>query len=309
LISNEENTMGKLVALPSQDDGAWTVAEATDHFLARDWSNNTRRNYASDLRRFTEAFAERRVDTLTCTDLQTYIDGMKTRRGAVRQSVSPQTRNRHHGTLQNLFGWLVRIEELSQNPMNRVERRRLGERLPRPMSRQQVQTLFARIDQLRDKALFSFLYGSGLRVAEALGLNIDDLDLEDGTFRIVGKGDRERVGYVAESTSKLLRRYLRERDRPRQGPVFVSRHGNRLSYAMAWRLFRRYSEGLEKGAQVLTIHQLRHTFGSERAGHMDALILRDLMGHQSLRTTQQYAKVNPEATKSAFRSFDRAAKR
>jgi site-specific recombinase XerD len=297
--------MGKIVTLSAQDVGAWTVVEATEHFLDRDWSDNTRRNYASDLRRFTEAFAGRRADTLTSADLQTYLDGMKTRRGAVRQSVNPQTRNRHHGTLQNLFGWLVRMDELPSSPMDRVERRRMGERLPRPMSPKQVSALFARIDQLRDKALFSLLYGSGLRVAEALGLNVEDLELEEGTCRIVGKGDRQRVGYIGESTSKLLWRYLRERDRPRQGPVFVSRHGNRLSYAMAWRLFRRYSEGLEEGAQALTIHQLRHTFGSERAGQMDALILRDLMGHRSLRTTQQYAKVNPEAAKAAFRAYDR----
>ncbi len=74
---------------------------------------------------------------------------------------------------------------------------------------------------------------------------------------------------------------------------------------MARRLFRNYSDGLEENGQPLTIHQLQHTFGSERAGHMEALILRDLMGHKSLRTTQQYAQVNREAVKKAFRDFER----
>jgi site-specific recombinase XerD len=189
--------------------------------------------------------------------------------------------------------------------MDRVERRKLGERLPRPMNREQVKAFFEQIDQLRDKALFSLLYGSGLRVSEALGLDIEEISLEEREFRVVGKGDRERVGYLAEDTVKLLRRYLRERGRPRQGPLFWSRHRTRLSYSMAWRLFRRYADGLEETGQPLTIHQLRHTFGSDRAGQMDALILRDLMGHKSLQTTLQYAQVNGESVKKAFRAFDR----
>jgi hypothetical protein len=68
-----------------------------------------------------------------------------------------------------------------------------------------------------------------------------------------------------------------------------------LSYSTAWRLFRKYANGLEENSQLLTIHQLRHSFGSDRTGAMDALILRDLMGHKSLRTTLQYAQVNEES--------------
>ena len=78
-----------------------------------------------------------------------------------------------------------------------------------------------------------------------------------------------------------------------------------MSYSTAWRLFRKYANGLEENSQLLTIHQLRHSFGSDRAGAMDALILRDLMGHKSLRTTLQYAQVNGESVKKAFRAFDR----
>jgi hypothetical protein len=163
------------------------------------------------------------------------------------------------------------------------------------MSPDQAKTFFRRIDSLRDKAPFSLLYGSGLRVSEALGLDIEEMNLEEREFRVVGKGDRERVGYLGEDTVSLLRRYLRERGCPRQGPVFESRHGTRLSYSTAWRLFRKYANGLEENSQLLTIHQLRHSFGSDRTGAMDALILRDLMGHKSLRTTLQYAQVNEES--------------
>ncbi len=299
--------MGKMLSIkPRTAPAALTVAAAVDEFLDRDWSPHTEKNFRSDLKRFVKQFGRRRVDRIAPRDIQDYLDGLET---AESRPVSTQTYNRHYGTLRNLFGWLERQEEIERTPMTRVERKKLGERLPRPMTLKQVRAFFARIDSLRDKTLFSLLYGSGLRVGEALALDIEELDLDKGTFRVVGKGDRERIGYLSDETAKLVKRYLRERGRPRNGPLFESRNRTRLSYSMAWKLFRKYADGLEANAAVLTIHQLRHTFGSERAGEIDALILRDLMGHKSLRTTQQYAKVNPEAARKAFRNFDRQRSR
>ena len=185
-----------------------------------------------------------------------------------------------------------------------MEKAKLGERLPRPMNRKQIEQFFGGIKDLRDRTLFSLLYGSGVRISEALGINIEDLNLEDGTVRIVGKGNRERVAYTSDETSKLIRRYLRTRGRPRDGALFISREG-RLTYSRTHQLFRRYAEGLDEESKRLTIHQLRHSFGSERAGQIDALVLRDLMGHKSLRTTQRYAQVNPDAARKAFQEFDR----
>jgi hypothetical protein len=142
------------------------VTEAVETFLDRDWSMHTRRNFASDLKRFREAFGKRRVDRLKPDDLRACLEGLTTSRGGPERPVSAQTFNRHFGTLCNLFGWLERLEEIDRNPMDKVERRKLGERLPRPMSRDQVQAFFGRIDELRDKALFSLLYGSGPQVLQ-----------------------------------------------------------------------------------------------------------------------------------------------
>jgi len=275
------------------------VQEAVDDFLSRNWSPNTQRNFAADLRRFTQTFGPQPVDQISAPAVQGYLDGLTTRQG---EPVAAETYNRHHGTLHNFFRWLVKQDELDHSPMEKVDRQRMSERLPRPLTQGQVLVFFGRIQSRRDGALFSLLYGSGLRIGEALSLNIEDLDLAESTFRVVGKG--ERIGYLAEGAIRWIRRYLRERGPVDEGPLFVSRQG-RLSYAMASRLFRKYAEGLEEKGPPLTLHQLRHTFGSERAGQMDALVLRDLMGHQSLRTTLQYAKVNPAATKAAFKAFDR----
>jgi len=298
--------MGTVITLTTANAApqSLTIADAVDQFLARDWSPNTLRSFRSDLRPFVETFAERHVDDLTPTELQTYLDTLTSRRKPVGRPLSAASRNRHHGSLSNLFGWLERQGEVEVNPMSKVEKAKLGERLPRPMNRKQIEQFFGGIKDLRDRTLFSLLYGSGVRISEALGINIEDLNLEDGTVRIVGKGNRERVAYTSDETSKLIRRYLRTRGRPRDGALFISREG-RLTYSRTHQLFRRYAEGLDEESKRLTIHQLRHSFGSERAGQIDALVLRDLMGHKSLRTTQRYAQVNPDAARKAFQEFDR----
>lgn len=276
-----------------------TVTDAIREFLDRDWSTNTLRSYRSDLGRFEKALGPHPIASVDSASVQGHLDGLVGRSGS---AVSPATYNRHHASIQSLFTWLERQEELDRSPMGKVDRRKLPERLPRPMAQEQLTAFFAKIVSRRDKALFSLLHRSGVRVSEALGLNIEDVNLRDRSFRVMGKGGNERVGYLAEQTVKLLRQYLRERGNPRSGPLFVSRQG-RLGYAMTRQLFNKYADGLP--GDTVTIHQLRHSFGSERAGKMDALLLRDLMGHRSLRTTQQYAKVNPEAARRAFEQFDR----
>ena len=235
-------------------------------------------------------------------DVRAYLEGLMGRKG---QPASPETFNRHFGTLSNLFLWLIRQGEVEKNPMVKLERRRVGDRLPQPKTPEQIETFFARISDPRDRALFSMLYRSGPRVGEALSLNVADVNLEGGTFRVVGKGNAERVGYLSEETKPLIRRYVRGRGNPQAGPLFESREG-RLSYPMTYVLFQRYALGLTRpDGRPITIHQLRHAFGTERAGKMDALVLRDLMGHRNIRTTLRYAQVNPERTQQAFEEFDR----
>ncbi len=219
-----------LRACPECNEGAsLTVESAVEVFLKRDLSPNTFRSFRSDLGRFIRAFQGRAVAFLSPEEIRAYLDGLTTRKG---QPASPETCNRHFGTLTNLFSWLLRQGEVEKNPLDRLERRRLGERLPRPMTPEQIETFFGRITDpstsrpvapmrsqptsllmtgLRDRALFSLLYRSGLRVGEALSLDVADVNLEGGTFRVVGKGNAERVGYLSEET----RLYFPPKTRPR----------------------------------------------------------------------------------------------
>ena len=135
-------------------------------------------------------------------------------------------------------------------------------------------------------------------------MNVDDLNLAAGTFRVMGKGGFERVGYLADDTSKLIRRYLRERGNPKAGPLFASREG-RLSYAMVHRKFRQYSNGIRCAGEPVTIHQLRHTFAHYwmlDGGGDDALMRH--MGWKSREMLSRYAvSAGAERALSANRQF------
>jgi len=124
--------MAPEVVLPrSAPQSDYTIEEAVEDFLARDWSPNTLRSFASDLGCFVRIFGPRPVDPVSAIELQDYLEGLRNCQG---ESVAAETYNRHYGTLNNFFGWPERQEELAHSPMAKVDRKRIGERLPRPMT-------------------------------------------------------------------------------------------------------------------------------------------------------------------------------
>lgn len=297
-----------------------TINKGVKQFLSpdRDLNANTRKAFTADLKRFVARYGDRRVSGVSGADILEYLSDLTTPDG---KPVEPTTYNRHFGTLQNFFNWLLKLAQegpgrvrsrlaaYRASPMRGLHRRRTPTRLPRPLSKDQVKQILGRIESPRDKALFTLLYDSGVRVQEALNLGVEDVDFQTDRAWIQGKGGRERHAFLSQRAKYLLKRYLRTLGNPTSGPLFLSRQysegeGRRLSYAMAHRLFRKYAEGIVSRGKPATIHQLRHAFGSERAGVVDALALRQLMGHRSLRTTLQYAEVNPEAAQEAYRRYE-----
>ena len=279
-----------------------TVSRAVQSFLYdRELTPNTRKTYKSNLRRFRRAYGNHPVQKVDGDLMKLYLDGLRSAQGDV---LAPSTYNRHFNTLRTFFNWVAQFHKLKRgSPMQGLEPKRLPDRLPRDLTISVQERIFRRITSLRDRALFTLLLEAGLRINEALSLDIEDLKLGEGRIRVLGKGGTEREAYPSKEAIRYVKRYVKERGRPLSGPLFVSRQG-RLSYDMAYRLFRRYTDGITDQGKPLSIHQLRHTYGSRRAGKMDALILRDLMGHKSLRTTQQYARVNPSVLQKAVRRYE-----
>jgi integrase/recombinase XerD len=171
-------------------------------------------------------------------------------------------------------------------------------------------TPLAAAKALRDRALVELLYAAGLRIGEALGLDREDLSLEGGFVRVVGKGDKERLVPVGEVALGWLDRYLAE-VRPawlarmanplaRGGPVFLTERGRRLARQQAWRTVRDAAARADLSERV-TPHTLRHSFATHLLeGGADLRIVQELLGHASISTTQLYTHLTGERIREVY---------
>src|SRR2546421_4004933 len=183
---------------------------AVDEYLAalrgRHAPSTTIKAYASDLRRFVNA-APAELSRIDAEVVRAFLEHEST--------LSPATRRRRHASLSVFSRWLVQRELVDFNPVDRVAPARTVVRLPRPLDNQQVRAILEKIpaSATRDRALFTLLYETGMRVGEALSLQRADVDLtpDDEKVRVLGKGGRERTVLLtaAPESIRLLRRHLK----------------------------------------------------------------------------------------------------
>ena len=289
--------------------------------------NDTIKAYRLDLEKFTATYGETKPLEIKSPELKVYLDALTTRTG---KRVSVSTQNRHYATISCFFNWLIKQSKLIENPIKNVERRKpnkdLGETnskdIIRYLDREIVGQIMAESKSIREEFLFDLLYSSGLRISEALALNVQDI--RNGVIQVrAGKGNRARVTYMSQHTEKLFRKYLEKRVPDRsvlfqattieeaqalrnEGALFTTNNGTRLGYHRANQLFKQASKGIKNpDSTPLTIHQLRHTFCTERVGHIDMRVLQKLAGHSDIRTTLRYAKVADIVAREQFDKYDR----
>jgi len=281
----------------------------TRYLSSLNLDGDTLRAYTIDLHKFERTLGNIPLNTLNRDQLKDYLNNLTNKNG---QRVSVATQNRHYATLHRFFEWCLQEKLFEENPMENLPRRKpnkdIGEITPgsiiRALKKEQVEKILRNAPTTRERLLFTILYTSGIRISEALDLNIQDI--QEGTINIrQGKGNQPRQAYLGKQTEKLLQQCLEERGNPTSGPIFVTTHGQRLSYARARQLFMDAARNITNpDGTAVTIHQLRHTFCTERAGQIDSFVLQRLAGHNDIRTTLRYAKVSDTVAKEVFTSFD-----
>jgi integrase/recombinase XerD len=162
----------------------------------------------------------------------------------------------------------------------------------------------------RDRALLELLYGTAIRISEAVGLDLDDLDLDDGTIRVLGKGSKERVVPIGRGARVAVEAYLRDgrlalrRARARRATdvdaVVLNSRGGRISRQSCWTIVSRAGERVGLDGR-LSPHVLRHSCATHMLDHgADLRVVQELLGHASISTTQVYTKVSPERLRAAY---------
>ncbi len=222
------------------------------------------------------------------------------------------TRARHLSAVRSFFKYLARRHGIENPSVKLVATPRSRRPLPRalpPAAARAVTTDIAEMQdtaamQARDTALFTLLYGCGLRIAEALSLNVRDAPTAggDAPLRVIGKGAKERIVPVLPVVRAAIDRWLaRHPDRQPDAALFLGVRGKRLDAAVAQRTMREYRRlsGLPEHA---TPHALRHSFATHLlAGGADLRSIQDLLGHASLSTTQRYTAVDEAQLMAVWR--------
>jgi integrase/recombinase XerC len=201
--------------------------------------------------------------------------------------------------LSAVKSWMAYLKEegvLSEDPARRVQAPKLPVRLPRALGREDVRNLLENGPrgkaQARDRAALELLYGSGLRVAELVSLDWEDLDLQERWVRVTGKGDKERLVPLGRFALAAFEAWALECPL-RKGPLFPGAGGGRMTVRTVTRIVDRASRRC--GLSGVTPHVLRHSFATHLLeGGANLRVLQELLGHESLLTTQRYLKISAD---------------
>jgi integrase/recombinase XerD len=232
-----------------------------------------------------------------------------------RVALRPTSIRRKAASLRGFYRFCYAENVIAIDIAARFDLPRQSRLLPEVLTVEEVDALLsAKTDDspagIRDRSLLELLYASGLRISEAVGLDRDDLSVEEGLVRVVGKGDRERQVPVGEVALEWLRRYIDE-VRPawlalgagpigHGGPLFLSVRGDRLDRRRAWEMLvaTARSVGLESGVSP---HTLRHSFATHLLeGGADLRIVQELLGHANINTTQLYTHLTGERIRDVY---------
>ena len=271
-----------------------TTSTAIDRFLVSPaLAESTRRAYASDLRGFADWLDERAL-AVDDVDVRVLVD-YASELGRARNGLAPATIARKLAAVRSFLRFTLgptRVPDASLAPKR-------PQRLPEAPKREQVEELIDSVGGdgalgLRNRALVELVYSAGLRSAEAVGLDLADVDFEQELVRVRGKGGKERIVPLGEEAAHVVARYLREARpelaRGANDALFLSTRGRRLDTSTLRRL-------------LPHPHRLRHSFATHLLeGGADLRTIQELLGHSSLSTTQVYSHVDARRLRKVYDS-------
>jgi integrase/recombinase XerD len=277
----------------------------------RGLSRNTLEAYRSDLFQLGSHLQRTRTGAMSArhADLADFVATLAAGTPE-RPPVATATLQRKVACLRSFYRHLRRQGLMQEDPTAHLRAPRQGRRLPQVLTRGEVATLLSQPKgsepaALRDRALLELMYASGLRASEAIGLDVGDVDLEDGILRARGKGSKERLVPVGSEASRALGLYL-SRGRTRlvgdrlESRLFVNHRGAGLTRQGLYKIVQRHARtaGLE---HKMSPHTLRHTFATHLlAGGCDLRSLQEMLGHADIATTQLYTHLSAERLKDVY---------
>lgn len=290
---------------PRSDDEISIEAFLDGIWMERGLSDNTLAAYRSDLTKFSAWLKSRNRPLIRATraDVLRFL--------ADNVAAPARTTARRLSSLKQFYRLQLREGRISHDPCDCVDSPRLGRPLPRSLAESEVEMLLNAPDTsdsvgIRDRTMLEVLYATGLRVSELVNLTLMQVNLRQGTLRIFGKGNKERLVPFGEEAGHWLTTY-RSKARPEllkgclSDALFPTRRGRAMTRQGFWHVIKRYARtsGIRGG---LSPHTLRHAFATHLLNHgADLRVVQMLLGHEDICTTQIYTHVARERLKALHR--------
>ncbi len=281
-----------------------------EYWIEKGLSENTVQSYRLDLTALCDWLDKNdlSLETLDAVDLQGFL-GERLEKGYKATSTA-----RMLSAMRKLFQYLYREKYRVDDPSAVLSSPKLPSRLPKYLTEQQVSDLLNTPDvdvplELRDKAMLELLYATGLRVTELVSLTIENMSVQQGVVRVIGKGNKERIVPMGEEAAYWVRQFMLY-GRPvllngqSSDVVFPSQRAQQMTRQTFWHRVKHYAILADIDADALSPHVLRHAFATHLVNHgADLRVVQMLLGHTDLSTTQIYTHVAKERLKRLHEKF------
>lgn len=297
-----------------------------DHLtVERGLSEHTLMAYRRDLRRYLEFLAKRditepgQVEEATIRSFVASLSAATYGEGEDERPYRASSVARTLSSVRSFHRFMVRDGVADRDPAGGVSQPKLPRSLPRPLTVEEVTRLLEAPDPatpvgIRDRAILELLYGAGLRISELVGLDVDDVDLDPGSVRVLGKGGKEREVPLGRYGREAVGAYV-TRTRPEfasaksRGALFLNQRGGRLTRQSCARLLAAHVATADIDRRV-SLHTLRHSFATHLLeGGADVRVVQELLGHASVATTQIYTLVTREHLREVYYASHPRARR
>ncbi len=260
--------------------------------IEKNFSHNTVSAYLSDIQQFFR-FINKTPEKIVPDDISAFLMNLHTK------GVSVATANRKLSAIKTFFNAMLRKGIIDQNPAALIETAKTEQRLPHPIDEQTIEKLINAPDNLRDRTIMEILYATGIRREELVNIKINDIDFQEGSLRVIGKGNKERIIPLYPKVLMLIKELIQTHN---SKWLFPGRKNNHLSTRQVNDIVKKWAQKIKQ--ENITPHKFRHSFCSHLYKEGAELkVIQDLAGHASPNTTNLYTKVSNTRNRLEYLRF------
>lgn len=274
--------------------------------IDKKYSENTVKSYKNDLKKYETFMKNINIQNIKENHIKNYLKYLKDNNNDNR------TINHNISTLRSFYKFLLIEKIIKDNPMEYIEMPKTKKSLPKTLSIEEIDKLLdiklTDSFSYRNKAMLELMYSSGLRVSELVNVKIHDIDVSNCIIRIMGKGKKERIVPLGDYAIKYIELYLKEHrnkliKRELNEYLFLNNHGKRMTRQGFFKILKQLAH--EKNIKTdFSPHTLRHSFATHLLnGGADLRSIQEMLGHESISTTQIYTHVSKEQLKENYNNY------